>query len=177
MFLTLASAINVADIVNIGKLAWNVVTDGQQVVNYNEDYATAIPRNASWGDMYNFENYAAGPYGWRFIDFAGARTMEFSFYFTANCNGSYAGHGKFLTNVGATVSTVYSSWGFRVDVNCSPPEKPVNSGTPQDPLAGLEVFVSLQVTTALQTFVKKCLAAVLGDCRLKIIVCEGYDYL
>lgn len=166
--------IDINDIINIGKVAWSVIKDGKPVVDYYEDYATAIPRNAPWDELDSFQDYRAGPYGWKFADYIGTRTVEFSWYFTSQCAGSYAGHGKFLTNVGATITSIYSAWGFTVNVNCSTPAKPINYGTLQDPIAGLQVFVSMEVQTSLQTFVKKCLATVRGDCQLKLIVCDEY---
>lgn len=190
LFVCVTRAIDITDLINIGKIAWyvcpllqtvllllshrNVVKDGHQVVNYQEDYATAIPRQAAWDDLSLFQDFKMGPYGWRFADCLGKETVEFKWYYTMQCNGSYAGHGRFLTNIGATVVSIYSAWGYYVSVNCTVPAKPLNYGTPQEPIAGMQVFVTMEVATAVQTFVKKCLATVRGDCQIKIITCDGY---
>eukprot|EP00727_Mastigamoeba_balamuthi_P000212 m51a1_g10188 hypothetical protein (190) ;mRNA; r:1364-2310 len=169
-----AAAIDITDLVNIGKIFWSVVEKGQQVVNYKEDFATALPRDVAPYDVEQLADWSAGPYGWVFRDSLGVAVAEFSWLFTAQCNGSYAGHGRFLTNAGAFVKHVYAAWGFGLDVNASVPMAPVNYGTKEEPVAGLQVSVAMTVTTAVQTYVYKCLATVRGDCKLNLIACDGY---
>ena len=124
--------------------------------------------------MEKFQSRTWGPFGWIFKDLLGIVTARFTWNWSFDCAGSYNGHGKFLMNVGPAIKEIYAAWGFTVNVNTTVSTKPTNYGTVEDPIAGIQVEVTMDMKTAIQHYVNKCRLLVKGDCSTTLVACDGY---
>jgi hypothetical protein len=153
---------------------WDIIKEGKPVVNYETDFTGVVPRGAEWYDMEGFVTQKYGPFSWLFKNSVGGTLAEFGWYFSYSCKGSYDGHGAFLDDTGVAIKNIYAAWGFTVNVNCTASKRPVNHGTKVDPIAGTQLDVTMEVSSVLQKFVKKCRVGVRGDCKVTLISCDGY---
>jgi len=156
--------IDIATIVTIGKTVWEIIKDGKPVVNYNDDWAGAVPEGVSWNQLEGFKDYRWGPFGWDFSNIVGMNNVKFSWNFIWSCKGSYNGHGAFIMNAGASIIEIYAAWGYTVDVSVTVDKTPINYGTKVDPVAGLAVEVTLDLKSVLQSFTERCRVSLRGNC-------------
>jgi len=166
-----AKNIDISTIIAIGKAVWEIIKDGQPVVDYKTDWAGAVPKDVSWGELEGFKDYKWGPFAWDFDNVLGMTNVKFHWNFAWSCKGSYNGHGSFIMNAGAAVTEIYAAWGYTVDVTCTVDSNPINYGTKVDPIAGLAVEVTLNVKTVLQSFTERCRVTLRGDCTGAKISC------
>ena len=163
--------IDIGTIIEIGKTVWEIIKEGKPVVDYKTDWAGAVPKGVSWTQLEHFRDYKWGVFGWTFKNAFGAETVRFRWNFVWSCKGSYNGHGSFLMHVGAAVTEIYAAWGFTVNVVCTVDSNPVNYGTKVDPIAGLQVEVTLDVRSVLQSFTERCRVNLRGDCSAAKLSC------
>jgi len=164
--------INIDDIIAIGKKVWEIVKEGQPVVDYKTDWAGAVPKGVIWSDLENFNDMTYGPFGWTFKNAFGMTNVNFKWHFAYACKGSYNGHGSFLMNVGTAIEEIYAAWGYTVNVNCTVDSNPTNYGTKVDPIAGLNVEVTMEVKTVIQSFTERCRVSIHGDCQAETLACD-----
>jgi len=168
-----AKNIDIATIVTIGKAVWEIIKDGKPVVDYKNDWAGAVPKGVSWGELEGFKDYKWGPFAWDFDNLIGMTQVKFHWNFAWSCKGSYNGHGAFIMNAGTAVTEIYAAWGFTVDVSCTVDSNPINYGTKVDPVAGIAVEVTLNVKSVLQSFTERCRVSLRGNCQAALISCSA----
>ena len=164
--------IDIDKIIAIGKKIWEIIEAGKPVVDYKNDWAGAVPKDVDWMDLEGFKAANWGTFGWTFKNTYGMTTVEFLWKFAWTCKGSYNGHGQFLMNVGTAIEKIYAAWGFTVNVQATVDQTPVNYGTKVDPIAGLNIEVTMDVKTVLQSQTARCRVNVRGDCSGKKVSCE-----
>ena len=164
--------IDIATIIAIGKAVWEFVKANAPVVNYKTDWAGAVPKGVDWMDLENFKDQKWGPFGWTFKNFYSMTVVDFQWKFAWTCKGSYNGHGQFIMNAGAAIEKIYAAWGYTVDAKVSVDQTPTNYGTKVDPIAGLNIEVSLDVKTVLQSQTVRCRVNIRGDCSGKKVACN-----
>lgn len=166
-----ADAIDIDQLITIGKEVWQIIKDGAPVVDYKNDWAGVVPEGTQWTDMENFQDMRYGPFGWTFKNILGVTTVEFKFTFAFSCKGSYNGHGSFLMNVGTVIEKIYAAWGQTVNVNATVDQKPANYGTKLDPIAGVQIEVTIETKNTFKSTVDRCRVVVRGDCQASIVAC------
>jgi len=164
--------IDIATIIAIGKAVWEFVKANAPVVNYKTDWAGAVPKGVDWMDLEGFKDAKWGPFGWTFENLYGMTTVEFKWNFAWTCKGRYNGHGAFIMNAGAAVEKIYAAWGFTVNANVDVDQTPTNYGTKVDPIAGLNIEVTLDVKTVIQSQTARCRVNIRGDCSGKVVACN-----
>jgi len=164
--------IDIDKIIAIGKAIWQVIKEGEPVVDYKNDWAGAVPKGVDWMDLEGFKDAKWGPFGWTFKNVYGMTTVEFLWKFAWTCKGSYQGHGQFLVNVGTAIEKIYAAWGFTVNVQATVDQTPTNYGTKVDPIAGLNIEVTMDVKTVLQSQTARCRVNVRGDCTGQKVACD-----
>jgi len=164
--------IDIDKIIAIGKQVWEIIKAGEPVVDYKNDWAGAVPKDVDWMDLEGFKDAKWGPFGWTFKNLYGMTTVDFQWKFAWTCKGSYNGHGQFLVNVGTAIEKIYAAWGFTVNVKATVDQTPTNYGTKVDPIAGLNIEVTLDVKTVLQSQTARCRVNVRGDCTGQKVACE-----
>jgi len=164
--------IDIDDLIAIGKKVWEIIKEGQPVVDYKNDWAGAVPKGVDWMDLEGFKDMSYGPFGWTFKNTFGTTNVDFKWHFAYACKGSYNGHGAFLLNVGTGIEEIYAAWGYTVNVNATVDSNPTNYGTKVDPIAGLAVEVTMEVKTVLQSFTERCRVSIHGDCTATILACD-----
>jgi len=165
--------ITIDDLIAIGKKVWDIIKEGQPVVDYKNDWAGAIPKDADWMDLEGFQDMSYGPFAWTFKNTLGTTNVNFKWHFAYACKGSYNGHGAFLLNVGTAIEEIYAAWGYTVNVNATVDSNPVNYGTKVDPIAGLAVEVTMDVKSVIQSFTERCRVSIHGDCTAVILSCDN----
>jgi len=164
--------VDISTIITIGKAVWEIIKDGKPVVDYKTDWAGAVPKGVSWGELEGFKDYRWGPFQWDFDNLLGMTNVKFHWNFAWSCKGSYNGHGAFIMNAGAAVVEIYAAWGYTVDVTCTVDSNPINYGTKVDPIAGIAVEVTLNVNSVLQSFTERCRVSLRGNCNAALISCS-----
>jgi len=164
--------IDIDELIEIGKKVWEIIKEGQPVVDYKNDWAGAVPKNVKWDELEGFQDRSFGPFGWEFKNTFGVTNVNFKWHFSYACKGSYNGHGAFLLNVGTGIEEIYVAWGYTVNVNAVVDSQPTNYGTKVDPIAGLSIEVTMEVKTVIQSFTERCRVSVHGDCTAEILACD-----
>lgn len=169
-----AAPVVIDAIVNVGKFLWDVVKENKASVDYDEDWASATPKNADWLDLEGFVDKDSKLYKWTVKGPLGTEVARFGWKFSYQCKGSYNGKGKYIDVAGVSINNIYAGVGWKVNVNVSVPSKPTNKGTKKAPIASLPIEVGLRASSIIQSYVLKCRVIVDGECGLKISTCNGY---
>jgi hypothetical protein len=164
--------IDIDQLIELGKKIWDIVKEGKPVVDYKNDWAGAVPKNVMWTDLEGFKDMTYGPFAWTFKNTFGSVNVNFKWHFAFACKGSYDGHGAFLMNVGTAIEEIYAAWGYTVNVQATVDPNPTNYGTKIDPIAGLNVEVTMDVKTVLQSFTERCRVSIHGDCTAQVLACD-----
>jgi len=165
--------ISIDDLIAVGKKVWEIIKEGQPVVDYQNDWAGAVPKGVDWMDLEGFQDMSYGPFAWTFKNVLGSTNVNFKWHFSYACKGSYNGHGAFLLNVGTAIEEIYAAWGYTVNVNATVDSNPTNYGTKVDPIAGLAVEVTMDVKSVIQSFTERCRVSIHGDCTAVILSCDN----
>ena len=81
--------------------------------------------------------------------------------------------GYYLNNAGAVYETLSASWGYTVEVD-STVQPPLNTGSFSEPVASLDMELSLHVSTVLRDITDKCHVRMNGkDGRVRRVACAN----
>jgi hypothetical protein len=136
----------VGTIVNTSKTMWDVIKENQPVVDYDRDYANAIPSVEDWlnnegGKGPSWESFAyiaENPYGMTTVD------VRFRLAWTHSAR--YKGGGAFIPNATLWVDQHYVAWGYTLNVSVEV-GNPENRGLREMPVAYLPVTVNIDTST------------------------------
>jgi hypothetical protein len=154
-------------IVHIGKSVWDFIQNNKPTVDYKSDWAGAIPPQCNvdgvydWTCMGGFKNTESKEYTMKW-KIAGNTVSEFSWKFAWDYDGYYGDHvGKFIMNAGCRLTNLKG--GVNQDVKAwVETREPVNLGTPDKPLAGLDVAVYFS-SSSVNADIISCTATTKGD--------------
>lgn len=69
---------------------WELINDNQATVNYNTDWAGAVPANISdWTQLTNWQTWSSKMYKFEFKNFVGMKLTEFEWKYTCQYSGKY----------------------------------------------------------------------------------------
>lgn len=144
------SLVDIAEIVNIGKQIWKVITDNKPVVDVKTDVAHALPKGVEgWQEMGNWQMPKARSFQMTYKNLMGMKVVDFVFRIIYTYGGNYQGKGQYLTQITVIPASVDVAWGFKFSSETKIPEV-VNQGTPENPLAGAHIEVAWKVETPLK---------------------------
>lgn len=143
---------SVGEIITIGEKVWEIVKDGAPVLEYTSNSASAIPGGA--GCPFNLAGWSAPQsrtYRMTYTNFYGMDVVSFTYKVIYSYGGSFQGKGKYLTNVSIHPGDINVMWGHSFNANVIIADA-LNTGSEQDPVAGLQITVEWTVENILNKF-------------------------
>ncbi len=138
----------IGDIVNIGKLVWDIITYNKAVANMQTDMATALPKGVSdWSAMLGWMSESKA-YRIAYKNKLGSNVVDFTYRVLFTHSGSFNGKGKYLTAITIIPANLTVLWGFQFNAKASVPTV-LNVGTLEDPVAAARMFLRWGVKSVL----------------------------
>jgi len=163
------------EIAIIGRNAWDVITRNRAVFNSSIDYAGVIPsniNNSTWEDLGPWEDAISQPFRFIVKDGIGIKLSEFEWVFSWKYGASFHGKGKYLLNAGIKVKNIYTNVFQTVTVVVNT-LSPLNYGTKEDPIAGIDLQVTMTHQSPFYNQNFGCHFNVRGNGDGKLILCDG----
>lgn len=171
-YLTLDHAqVDPSQIVAIGKAAWEIVKENQPVVNVSVDYAGAVPQGVNdWTELAGWRDFVSEPYNISFVNFANARLTELDYTWSFKYNGKWNGTGLYVTQAGAVIEKIYAYLTETVEVRMTAFD-PINYGTQSDPMAGIDLELSMTSYGYFEKNTVTCHVICRGDGTFQEVAC------
>jgi len=170
------SVSGIGTIVQIGQKVWQLVKNNKAVVNYEQDWTGAVPKEyeedwtqlAGWKDMKSEQ--------FRFHYKVGSDTVsELKWKYAWSSQGHDAdGKGHYVMNAGARIDKLYARVGQELQASVTS-LAPINYGTIEDPIGGIDIQVSFTSASAFNSATTTCTVTVRGDERYEVKDCQGND--
>jgi len=139
------AGLSIADITNIGKIAWNIVQAGKPVENIKLDTANALPRGVRcWVDMAGWKMPLTKAYHIQMTNSYGTNVVDYTYRIVMMSGGSLNGVGAYITNASFIVDNLKVAWGFTFNATAEIPAV-FNMGTQQSPLAAMQMNMKWSV--------------------------------
>ncbi len=154
-------------IINIGKKVWAIVELGRPVVNIKTDTANALPKGIlCWSDLGGWAPTKSKAYQITYTNKLGYKVVDFAFRVIYTTGGNYKGRGQYITNTTIIPSLVDVAWGYKFNAISEVPTV-YNSGTSENPVAGMHLNMKWSVETVMQTNIKTESFVIGGDGSFK----------
>ncbi|MCC6276738.1 MAG: hypothetical protein IT289_02350 [Oligoflexia bacterium] len=138
------------DIVNLGKLIWEVIQYNRPAANLSSDFANAVPRGTeSWKDLSGWSSPQAQTFTVTYKNKFRAKVVDFKYQLLYTHSGSMKGQGKYLANITVIPAKINVLAGFKLNASATVPQV-TNMGTEELPVAAAQVLVKWRVETLLQ---------------------------
>jgi hypothetical protein len=165
--------IDPSQIIAVGTQLWQIIKDNAPTTSVNTLSNGAIPANTLWTEFAGWGSATYGPWTWGWTNGFGAQVVDFEWSFDWNCKGNWKGVGQYVQNAGAFPRKIDVGWGYNVAVD-GQILQPTNLGSLQAPVAGIQIYVTMKISTALSTQTQGCKMQVQGDCNAAKIFCDQY---
>lgn len=167
---------NESTIVTIGKTTWKLIDDNDLVVDYEDDWAGAVKPEYedSLDSLEGWEGQKSDEYKFEWkVGLSVVSELKFKFIWDSEGHNA-EGLGKYIVDAGVKVTHSYArkgQWTFaHVEVR-----NPVNYGSSNDPIAGLDVQVFFESKSNFADSTVSCTMTVRGDSDSHMGVCEQND--
>lgn len=160
--------INLADIINVGEMVWELIRDNGPVLEAKNKRASAIPRGVGcWTDLSNWEPVRAENYEVIYRNLYGFDVIKLAYQVIYSWGGRLGDSGRYLTNATIRYKDVQVMWGYLFNATVEIPAV-TNIGTRENPIAAMEMILNWSVDTR-PLSLKKSLSStsffVVGDGR------------
>lgn len=160
------NAIDISQVIRIGKEVWQIVSDNKPVVEMKSQVAHALPRGIPcWLDLESWEAPKTALYRVTYKNLLGATVTEFQYRVIYGYGGSVNNAGQFLANVTMVPAKLDVAWGFKFDANVRVGQV-LNLGTKEDPKAGMEIQLNWRVRSLVSDRQETVSFFVQGDGKL-----------
>lgn len=159
--------VDISQIITLGDKIWAIIKANQPVVTSNFKAAHALPIGVTC--VRSLDNWKAPKsilYNMVYKNYFGMTVIDFSFRAMFNYGGQWKGAGQYLSNVTVVPDTIRVAWGYTFDANAVP-QAAVNTGTNENPVAGLQVDVNWTIKNAMSYLNKTKSVFVSGDGSFK----------
>lgn len=155
-------------IVNIGKKLWDLVAKGTPVVNVKSYTANALPKGLQcWSDLSSWQVPQSKVYRVQYENGFGMTVVDFAYRLTYTAGGTANGKGKYITNATVMPAFVDVQWGgFTLNANVEVPSV-FNTGTKEDPVAGMQMVVKWSVGSIISNVQQSETYYISGDNSMK----------
>lgn len=134
----------------VGTRVWKIIEANRPVVNVESKVANALPRDVDcWMDLENWQMPKSYKYNVTYKNLFGVEVVNFTFRVVYTYGASYNGHGKFLSNVSVHPANLDVVWGYTFNSKVEV-QRLINLGTKEDPVAGMEMKLSWQISTPMK---------------------------
>lgn len=158
-----ANGINWANVIRIGKAAWEIVEANKAVVQTHEFVAHAVPEGLTEvSQLAGFKPPHAGVFSVGYKNGFGAQVVTVKVRLTFSPGGSLDGRGRYIKNITVSPATVDVGWGYTVNMS-SKMFDVLNAGSKTNPLAAVEIRLDWTVETILKTSVNSAAFYLRGD--------------
>ena len=142
------SSITPETLINIGKVLWPVIEAGRPVANIQTDWAAALPEGAkNWESLEGWQAPVSKPFSFKWWN-TGFRMIQFDYVVVFTPGGRINGKGRYLANVSVIPAAVNVFWGYKFSAQAQV-SKIDNTGTSTDPIAAMQLLLSLTIDTPL----------------------------
>ena len=134
------------EIINLGKSLWAIVEQNRPKVNLDaaltgEQFASALPVGVTAAsELQGWKGPGAATVKLSWKNLYGMEIAALHYKLTFFHGGSLNQHGQYIHEAAVLADRVSVAWGFQLDAGVAVAE-PVNLGTKEDPIAGLQVVV------------------------------------
>lgn len=141
--------INPGDIINIGKIIWEIIEANRPVVDVKQSYAAAVPRGIThWTQLAGWNPPELSVYELTADSKRGGRAIQVRFQVMRTTGGNYQGKGKYLTGVTVEPIMISVSSGYKFYLEAFvPPESVTNRGSQEDPIAAMVATLKWTIKT------------------------------
>lgn len=141
------------EIVVIGELVWEIIKQGEPVLNFESERMSVLPKQAqSSFDLSHWMPPRGDVYKVVYENMFGFEMISFSYRLVFTPGGQFNGTGLFLSNVAIEPMDVDVTWGYDLNAKFEAMDV-VNLNSAEDPVAGLE----LKLTWSIESLVQKTL--------------------
>ncbi len=135
----------IGDIISIGRQIWDFIVENSAVANYEEITLSALPADIqNPRDLSNWKRPHTITETVSFKNLFNVEVVRMKYKVIYTPGGQFRGRGAYLANVSIHPVETHVSWGFRLDAQVKI-ASPVNVGTEENPVAGLQVLVNWKV--------------------------------
>lgn len=136
-------------LIMIGQKVVDIVKAGAPVIDVKNDAVHVVPQGINaWQALAGWKTPVTKVYALSMKNGFGMTVIQIRLKLSATGGGNYDGQGKYLSNVYMVPTSLYSMWGFYLNVWMEN-RPPVNVGTKSSPTAGLGVDLRYKVSSAL----------------------------
>lgn len=141
--------INPGDIINIGKIIWEIIEANRPVVDVRQSYAAAVPKGIThWTELSGWNPPELSVYELTADNKRGGKAVQVRFQVMRTAGGNYRGKGKYLTGVTVEPIMISVSSGYKFYLEAFvPPETVANRGSQEDPIAGMVAVLRWTIKT------------------------------
>jgi len=136
------SIVDIDGIVNLGVKIVTFVTGKKPVVNsITPPPANALPKGIGhWSELSGWQPPEAYTFRQTANDWLGRKTLDVQYQVIFRYGGNYRGKGKYLAGVTINPGEVFVGWGRVLNYEVRIPDEDIaNEGTPDDPIASMNV--------------------------------------
>lgn len=163
-------------IIQIGKKAWDFVKNNKAVVDYDDDWAGAVPQTYQddWRNLQGWKDVKSDTYRFHY-KIAGDTVSELKWRYAWSAEGRDAnGIGRYVINGGARIEKLYAKVGQTLTAKVSSNE-PVNMGTVEDPIGAIDIEVSFTSASVWNSATTTCTVKIMGNSKYDELSCKGND--
>ncbi len=162
------SSLDLNAIINFGKLAWQVIQSNKPVVNLQTDIATALPENISdWAMLSEWHTPIANNFAFEWT-LLSANVVKFNYSIIYTPGGTLNGTGRYIANVMLVPTKVKVFWGYTLNSTIEV-MRVLNIGTEENPIAGLELRLKLNLDSAVAHHERSAVFYMTGDGKFQQI--------
>lgn len=134
----------------IGARVWRIIEANRPVVSTQSQVANALPKNVScWMDLENWQVPKSYKYNVKYSNLFGMDVVNFTFRVLYTYGASYMGRGQYLSNVSVHPAELDVMWGYTFNSKVIV-ERLINLGTKENPVAGMEMKLTWQISTPMK---------------------------
>lgn len=146
-----ANFMGIGDMIRIGRSVWDIVTKGKATSDVKTNQVHVVPRSAKhWEDLATWMGPVSKSFHITKKNKMGLKVFDFHGKIIFNYNGSMNGQGAYLKNVSIHPTSVKVLWGWGLKAWVVMDE-PINVGTKDRPVAGLQFHLKWQSDSPLTT--------------------------
>jgi len=166
-----------ATVIEIGKDVYQAIKDNQPVMNIETDWAGAVPKGIDdWTALGGWQGPTSSqPFFVEFKNVVGMTLTRFDWNFVWKHHGSYNSTGLYVTEAGIHATNSYAALTEHLDVVVSS-LNPVNYGTSENPIGGIDVTVSVSSHGYFEKTTKTCTMTMMGDGKSKLGPCQSGSF-
>ncbi len=144
------TAATLGNLSRVGSLVWDILKSNKPVTDVRSHYVSVIPEDAEWKDLSGWHRTHVETFELRMRNVLGVETVRYRYQVRFRTGGNHMGSGSYIGMLAVLPVDTKVLMGFELNsvVEVGPA---VNTGSIENPVAELEIYVRNKVTTLLKT--------------------------